>query len=266
MNFKTRLFIILWLAGFAGVLSFLLVDLSALIAQFPVVARAEVPQITPAFKVLSLIQPTVLLSVAVLIGVVLAPKVGLSSPAAAALAGNGQPIGPVLKPQIIPALIGGFAGGVGIILIWLLLKPLLPQEFVARSAELNKLLPVPTRLLYGGFTEELLLRWGLMTLLVWAAWRLFQRGRDKPQPVHFISAIIVSALMFGLGHLPLAFAFAPNASVGLILYVISANSIFGLFAGYLYWKQGLESAMIAHMLAHIVMLMAIWTMGRWLFQ
>jgi hypothetical protein len=26
--------------------------------------------------------------------------------------------------------------------------------------------------LYGGFSEELLLRWGLMTLLVWAAWRL----------------------------------------------------------------------------------------------
>ena len=257
---------ILWLAGVLGVLSFLLVDLSALLTQLPVPAGMEVPHVTPALKLLSLIQPTVLLSVAVLVGIVLAPKVGLSSPVAEAVAGKGQPLGPVLTPQIIPALIGGLAGGVAIILIWFLLKPLLPPDFVARSAELNKLLPLPTRLLYGGITEELLLRWGLMTLLVWAGWRLFQRGRGKPQAVYFVGAIIISAIIFGLGHLPFAFAIVPNINVALILYVISGNSIFRSIAGYLYWTRGLESAMMAHMMAHIVMLTAIWTMSRWLFQ
>ena len=266
MNFKTRLFIILWLTGFAGVLSFLLVDLSALLTQLPVPAGTKVPPVTPAFKVLSLIQPTLLLSIAVLIGVWLAPKVGLAAPVAEAAAGNGQQLGSVLKPQIIPALIGGLAGGVSIILVWFLLKPFLPPEFVARSEELNKLLPLPTRLLYGGFTEELLLRWGLMTLLVWVAWRLFQKGRSKPHPICFIGAIIISAIIFGLGHLPVAFLIVPNASVALILYVVGANSIFGAIAGYLYWKKGLESAMLAHMLVHIVLVTAIWTMSRWLFQ
>ena len=130
------------------------------------------------------------------------------------------------------------------------IKPLLPHDFVVRSAELNKLLPLPTRLLYGGITEELLLRWGLMTLLAWAAWRLFQRGRGKPQARYFISAIIISAFLFGLGHLPFAFLLVPDASVVLILYVISGNFIFGLIAGYLYWKKGLESAMMAHMMPH----------------
>ncbi|MCA1603629.1 MAG: amino acid permease [Acidobacteria bacterium] len=249
MNFKTRLFIILWVAGVAGVLSFLLVDLAALLAQLPMPAGMEMPPVTPAIKLLSLIQPTVLLSVAVLIGVALASKVGLSSPVAEAAAGNGQ-LGPALKPQIIPGFIGGLVGGVGIILNWFLWKPFLPPEFVARSVELNKLLPLPTRLLYGGFTEELLLRWGLMTLLVWAAWRLLQKGQDKPQRVYFIGAIIASSVIFGLGHLPFVFALVPDASVALILYVIAGNSIFGLVVGYLYWKKGLESAMIAHMLSH----------------
>jgi Type II CAAX prenyl endopeptidase Rce1-like len=266
MNFKTRLFIILWSAGVAGVLSFLLVDLSALLRQLPVPAGMEVPQITPALKLLSLIQPMVLLSIAVLIGIVLAPKVGLSAPVAEATAGNGQRPVSVLKPQIIAGLIGGLVGGVGIILTWFLLKPLLPPEFVARSPELNRLLPLPTRLLYGGITEELLLRWGLMTLLVWAAWRLFQRGRGKPQAVYFIAAIVISAIIFGLGHLPFAFALVPDANVWLILYVIGSNFIFGAIAGHLYWKKGLESAMIAHMTAHVVMLTAVWTMSRWLFR
>lgn len=256
MNFKTRLFVILWVAGAVGVLSFLLVDLNALLAHLPVPAETKIPTITPAIKFLSLIQPTVLLSIAVLIGVALASKVGLSSPVAEAAAGNG-PVASELKPQIIPGLIGGFIGGVGIILIWFLWRPFLPPEFVARSVELNRLLPLPTRLLYGGFTEEFLLRWGLMTLLVWAAWRLFQKRNGKPQTVYFIGAIIASSVIFGVGHLPFAFALVPDASVALVLYVIAGNFIFGLIAGYLYWKKGLESAMIAHMFAHVVMLAAI---------
>ena len=70
---------------------------------------------------------------------------------------------------------------------------------MARSVELNKLLPLPTRLLYGGLTEELLLRWGLMTLIVWTAWRLFEKGKGKPQTVCLIGAIIASSVIFGLG-------------------------------------------------------------------
>ena len=81
-----------------------------------------------------------------------------------------------------------------------------------------------------------------------------------------VGAIIISAIIFGLGHLPFAFAIVPNANVALILYVISGNFIFGSTAGFLYWKKGLESAIMAHMMAHIVMLTAIWTMSRWLFQ
>lgn len=256
MNFKTRLFVILWVAGMVGVLSFLLVDLKALLAQLPVPAGTEIPPVTPAIKLLSLVQPTVLLSLAVLIGVALASKVGLSSPVAEAAAGSGQ-LGSALKPQIIPALIGGLLGGVGVILNWFLWKPFLPPEFVASSVELNRLLPLPTRLLYGGLTEELLLRWGLMTLLVWAAWRLFQKKQGEPRTFYFISAIIVSSVIFGLAHLPFVFAIIPNASVPLILYVIVGNSFFGLIVGYLYWKKGLESGMIAHMLAHVIMLAAI---------
>ena len=256
MNFKTRLFVILWVAGVMGVLSFLLVDLKALVAQLPVPADAEIPPITPTIKLLSLVQPSVLLSVAVWIGVALASKVGLSAPVAEAAAG-GKELGSVLKPQIIPALIGGLLGGVGIILNWFLWKPFLPPEFVTRSGDINKLLPLPMRLLYGGFTEELLLRWGVMTLLVWAAWRFFQKKQGEPRTLYFISAIIASSIIFGLGHLPIAFVIVRKVSVPLALCVVVGNSFFGLIAGYLYWKKGLESAMIAHMLVHVVIVAAI---------
>jgi len=132
----------------------------------------------------------------------------------------------------------------------------LPTEVVALFAEFGKLVPLPTRLLYGGITEELLLRWGLMTLFVWATWRLFQKGQNKPKSAYFVVAILFSSVVFGVGHLPIAFLLFPQATVALVIFVIFANSLFGSIAGYLYWKRGLESGILAHMLAHVVMLTA----------
>jgi Type II CAAX prenyl endopeptidase Rce1-like len=257
MSFKTKLFLILWLAGMAGVLSFLLVDFSALMASVPVTSGAKIPTITPAFRLLSLAQPAVILSLAVLSGVALASKVGLSSPVAEAIAG-GEHLSSAFKPQIIPGIFGGLAGGVAIILTSLVSKSFLPADVIMRMAQFGKFIPIPTRLLYGGITEELMLRWGLMTLLVWAAWRLFQKGQDKPKRAYFVGAILISSVVFGIGHLPIALMLFPEATSAFTLYIVVANSIFGLIAGYLYWKKGLESAMIAHMSAHVVMLTALY--------
>ncbi|MBX3424032.1 MAG: CPBP family intramembrane metalloprotease [Pirellulaceae bacterium] len=202
-----------------------------------------------------MIQQAIILSVTVLIGVGLASKVGLSSPVAEAVASGGDSVS-AFKPQIIPGIVGGLAGGVAIVLIAAVAKPFLSPEAVARIGEFGKLLPLPTRLLYGGIVEELLLRWGLMTLLVWAMWRLLQQGQDRPKPAFVVSAILISSLVFGIGHLPVALMLFPEPTPALTVFVIIGNSAFGLIAGYLYWKKGLESAMLAHALTHVVMLMA----------
>lgn len=254
MNTKVKLFLILWAAGFAGVLSLLLVDFNALLKGLPLPAGTEIPDFTLTIKILSLIQPTVIMSLAVLIGVGLAGKVGLSSPAAEAAAG-GAKFWPSLRPQIIPGILGGIGGGIAVVLSSLISRSFLSPETVTKISEFGKLLPVPTRLLYGGILEELLLRWAMMTLLVWGAWRLFQKGQDKPKTGYFRGAILISSIIFAIGHLPIALMLFPPTLV-LIIFVIVANSIFGLVAGWLYWKKGLESAIIAHMMCHITMFTA----------
>jgi hypothetical protein len=255
MRLNNRLFLILWVTGFAGVLSFLLVDVDALIKSLPLPAGTEIPMSIPALKLLGLVQPAVILAVAVFVGVALAPRVGLSSPVAEAAASGGDWVS-AFKPQLIPGICGGLAGGVAIVLIAAVWKPLLPPEVVTRIGEFGQLLPLPTRLLYGGITEELLLRWGLMTLLVWAAWRLFQKGQGRPKPAFVVSAILVSSLVFAISHLPIAFLLFPEPTLALVMFVIVGNSAFGLIAGFLYWKKGLESAIIAHAFAHVVMFAA----------
>src|SRR5438034_6585823 len=85
MTFKMKLFAILWLAGMVGVLSILLIDLSAVIASLPVRAGTMISPITPTLKLLTLVLPVVLLILAVLLGVALATKVRLLSPIAEAV-------------------------------------------------------------------------------------------------------------------------------------------------------------------------------------
>lgn len=255
MSFKKRLFLVIFSLGFAGVISFLLIDLSALVALLPVQDGTQVTTITPAIKLLSLLQSTVLVVVATLIGVLLASKVGLSSPAAEALAA-GEPVAPALRPQLLPGALGAFVGGISILVAAAVFKPFLTTETIQRVAQFGGLMPLPTRLLYGGLTEEVLVRWGFMTLIVWAVWRLFQKKLTKPSKGSFIVAIVISSIVFGIGHLPIAIGVLRDTSVALIAFVIVGNSAFGLVAGYLYWRYGLESAMMAHVLGHVVLAIA----------
>ncbi len=257
MSFKKRLFWILWVLGMAGVLSFLLVDLSALIAAVPKPAGETIELPPPALlKLVSIIQPTVIMTLAVGVGVWLAGRVGLHSPAAEAAARK-EPFFERLKPQIVPGVLAGLASGIAIVLLWAIAQPFLSTEFVSRALDLNTFIPHVVRFLYGGFTEELLLRWGVMTFLVWAAWRIFQKGEGPPRPVYMVGAIFVSAVIFGIGHLPIASMLAGGLSFPMVVYVITANSVFGIVAGFLYWRRGLEAAFLAHMSAHVVLIVAI---------
>lgn len=261
MSVKTKQFVILWAAGFIGVVSFLLVDLSALVANLPLPAEAEIPPITTELKLLSLIQPTVILTAAVLGGGLLAPAVGLSAPVVEAVAAGRNSIS-VIRSQILPSLIGGFVGGLALIVTERFFAPWLPPEVVVRIAGLDNLFPLTTRLLYGGITEELLIRWGLMTLLVQIMRKLFRNNREPPPALYFVTAILLSAVIFGIGHLPIVFLLFPETSPILIIYIVFANSLFGLIAGFLYWKRGLESAVFAHMCIHVLIFAASY-FGSW---
>ena len=42
----------------------------------------------------------------------------------------------------------------------------------------------------------------------------------------------------------------------LLLYLLLGNAAGGLIFGWLYWQKGLESAMLAHIFAHVVMVLA----------
>jgi membrane protease YdiL (CAAX protease family) len=193
----------------------------------------------------SVAQSALLVALAVWAGVTLGPKVGLRAPAFEA-AVTARPIAPALRSQLLPGLIAGVLGGMLLFAV--------SRHAPAALAEVQERFnpPLLARMLYGGITEELLLRWGLMTALVWLAWRFLQHRRGAPRTGYVWLAIAVSAFLFGAGHLPAASVLVGALDVNVVAFVIGANAAFGLLFGYLFWRYGLESAMIAHALAHVV--------------
>ena len=105
--------------------------------MMPAKDGATLPSSIRVLKLVSLIQPTVLLAAAVFVGVWLAPKVNLSAPAFAALA-RGMSFIAALKPQIIPGVIAGLIAAAVIVLTCTIPRPILPAEFVTRAEAFNR--------------------------------------------------------------------------------------------------------------------------------
>lgn len=255
MKFGTKQFVILLAAGMIGVFSLSLIDLTSLVAILSIPSGTEIPEITWGIKLLGLAQYGLILTVAVFIGLKFAHRVNLTSPLSGAISKK-EKLWPALAPQLLPGICAGIAGGLMVILATTIWKPFWPSEVVMRITQLGEILPLPTRIFYGGITEELLLRWGFMSFLVWGGWRLFQKSYEKPSSALYVLMILTSSLVFAVGHLPMAYLLSPDTSMALISYVIVANSAFGFIEGYLFWKKGLEASIIAHICAHLTMFTA----------
>ena len=195
-----------------------------------------------------LFQGAIILSIAIFVGLKLAKKVGFHLPLLEALVGHND-YKKIIK-NILP--ISVFLGITVAVLIFVI-DYLFTLQGSAISTNQN-LAPVWQKLLaafYGGITEEILMRLFLMTLFVWIGMKVMKQ--TKPSKYVIIISIILAAGIFGLGHLPVT-ATLTKLTPLIITRAVLLNGIGGIVFGYLYWKKGLESAMIAHFTADIILL------------
>ncbi len=244
MNRKLKLGLFIFLIGFVGVLSSLTMDI-----PLPEDLQKMVSELfTPwQFKLLSLINPTILLLVAVVMGTLLYDKVNFELPIIESLIYKDKTT--KLKGILQYGIIGGIISGVLIIFTTITFYPFLPTEFIEIGEKFKPTLAA--RFLYGGLTEEILIRYGIMSFLVWLIFKI----TGKLNSIVYWVGILVSAIVFGFGHLPIVYALVGTPTTELILYIIFGNAVGGIVFGWLYWKKGLETAMIAHIFTHIVIIM-----------
>jgi hypothetical protein len=107
---------------------------------------------------------------------------------------------------------------------------------------------------YGGIVEEVLCRLLLVSALVWL---LARCNRRVARPWTFALAIVLAALLFGAGHLPAAHAAGLLGTPLLVARIVLLNAVVAVVFGGLFWKYGLEHAMLAHFCADLMLHVAL---------
>ncbi len=192
----------------------------------------------------SLLVNGVLVGASVLVGLRLGDAVGLGAPRLRAWLTDDDP--PVSDGWLVPAVAVGL--GVAVVLVVLDLAVFAPFIGAAlRDASAvggGRTSPLAGLLVsvYGGVTEELLLRYGLLTGVVW----LLRRFVDASESAVVWTGIALTSVAFGVSHLPATAAVFELTPV-IVARAVVLNGVAGVAFGWLYWRHGLVAAVVAHL-------------------
>ena len=253
---RWRLFFVLWIASVVA----LFLVLPYAFAMIPVDVNAKLPPLYILVP-LQVLQSAIFLGLLTLAGLFFANRTGLGAPIIEAWL-DGENVWGRLKPVLLPSILVGIIGTLVILgLEVLVFQPAMNRESPAAAAALSLWYQPPAWMgllasFFGGIAEEIQVRLFALSLLVWLASFIFKTPEGRPSATAFWVANLLAAVLFGLGHLPLTSMLAPLTPL-IVTRAVVLNGLLGLAFGYLYWKRGLQSAMIAHfsadLLLHVVL-------------
>ncbi len=231
------------IAGLVGVVFFALTIVNTLPEIVAAVGSDQAPPSSATLFGVVVIQYGGLVILAVWGGLTLARQMDLNP---APMLTRSVTTSPVYPP--IFSVLGGFA--IGLLSLTLYQWVFFPRIGLPLNlaAEQPLWLRLGNAFFYGGITEELLMRLGLMTACMWVVYKL-SSGQINSTALWSINVVIW--FLFGLGHLPSAMGLM-NASLTPTLVVMALTlNIVSLLFGWIYWHWGIEMAIIAHISFHI---------------
>ena len=226
-NSRRRSFLYVWIAATISILFYVPAALPKLVP-----AQAHLPFSMNTFIIIQVLIYVISAAIFAAAGAYLTPRIGFRA-YLADLSIKEKNFWIVLKRQFFYGATIGLAGAI--------VAYLIAPNFIAYLSNV----PFIPRL-FGSIFEEVVMRWGLMTIIVWILLRIFQQHSEIYKSILIGSGIFLSQILFAFGHFPVL------KSLGTANPMWSVFTIFivSLPWGWLFWKQGLESAFIAHTSFH----------------
>ena len=250
-----KVFRILWIAA---VLSTIVVLPYVLEMQSSAVDLTKLGMPLPLVLTLQIVQNAILLAITIFAGLFFSSRVGLGIPILDA-ATHGESVADKVRAILPLSIILGVVSTLIVLgLEFFYFQPAMMKELGNTAAALNLKTSQPAAWkgflasFYGGIAEEILLRLFMMSLLVWIGRFISKTPDGKPTSAVFWIANVLAAVLFGLGHLPATAVLIPLTPL-VITRAVVLNGLIGVVCGWLYWKRGLEAAMISHFSADLVL-------------
>ena len=189
------------------------------------------------------------------LGIVVQRRIDIKTPLLDAIIAE-KDVWKTIKDQLIPAIKYGGLGTVLFLCAYYAVQSLEPLSFKLLHSMRMKL-GLLSRVLYGGVVEEILCRFGVMSGFLW----IFQSIFKRLNTMTIWLAIILSGIIFGLGHIPAFIGTGGSLSPAMLSMIIGLNLYAALIFGGLFWHFGLTSAILGHMTFHL-----LWFPFDWLSQ
>jgi membrane protease YdiL (CAAX protease family) len=249
---------VFWILLVAATIATILLLPYALEVQSSAIDLTKLPIPWPLVLTLQVAQNAILFAIAVFGGLFFAGRVGLGTPILDSVS-RGEPVADKVRAILPLSIILGVVSTLLVLgLEFFYFQPAMLKELGNTASALNLQTSQPAAWkgflasFYGGIAEELLLRLFVMSFLVWLGRFLSKTLDGKPTSAVLWIANILAAVLFGLGHLPTTALLVPLTPL-VIARAILLNGLIGVACGWLYWKRGLESAMISHFSADLVL-------------
>ncbi len=249
---------VFWILLAAAILATILLLPYAMEVQSSAVDLTKLPIPLPVVFTLQIVQNAILFAIAIFGGLFFAGRVGLGTPILDSVA-RGESVADKVRAILPLSIILGVVSTLLVLgLEFFYFQPAMLKELGNTASALNLQTSQPAAWkgflasFYGGIAEEIQLRLFVMSFLVWLGRFLSKTAEGKPTRAIFWIANILAAVLFGLGHLPTTALLVPLTPL-VIARAILLNGLIGVACGWLYWKRGLESAMISHFSADLVL-------------
>ncbi len=250
-----KVFLILWIAAILAVLLILPYTLEL---QSSAIDLTKLRISLPVLITIQTVQNAIIFAIAIFAGLFFAGPVGLTTPILDSIT-RGESVTDKVRAMLpISIILGVLSTLVVLGLEFFYFQPAMLNEIGKTAAALNLQTSQPAAWkgflasFYGGIAEEIQLRLFVMSLFVWLGRFISKTPEGKPTNIVFWVANILAAVLFGLGHLPTTALLVPITPL-IITRAIILNGVIGVACGWLFWKRGLESAMVAHFSADLVL-------------
>lgn len=234
--------------------------LLAAIVKIPAVifsiGATDQPQDWMLISVMSVLQDVIPFGLfPAVIGLLLANRTGFDLPFIKALLTR-KPLGKLFKNEALAALISALILSVVAIIVLLLLKPAVQNDFASQGLSLSDFegrsqapyWAMGFASFSAGTLEEIGFRLGLMSLIAFLGGLFWKDAAKRPASGVIWIAILLVALLFGALHISNIAKFGLPLTPSLIAYAVIGNFFPGVLFGWLYWKRGLETAILTHIL------------------
>jgi len=223
---------------------------SVMVIPYQLAITSVQVDVSPLLIILSaVLNNLILFAITIFLGLFFSKKIGMGMPILEGILQK-ENKSKEFKSLLLPSIGLGLIAGVLIVALSIPFNRLIPEfQNMEVSAPAWKGFLAS---FYGGIAEEVLLRLFVVSLLVWITFKIKKSKDGEPTVFGIWVSIILAAILFGIGHLP-ATAQIVDLNGIVIARAIILNGVGGIIFGWLYWKKGLESAIIAHFSTDIVL-------------